>query len=97
LIDSPPALPLTDARLIAQHADGVILVVRAGSTTVDQSVTVQQLFHQDGSHIFGTILNHWDARSEDPSFMTSYMKYAVAQGQTKVKLNVRKRSASAGD
>jgi capsular exopolysaccharide synthesis family protein len=78
LIDSPPVIPLTDARLLAQHADGVILVVRAGTTTPEQSLNVQQCFSQDGTYVFGSILNDWDARAEDPSFMNSYLKYAGA-------------------
>lgn len=78
LIDSPPVIPLTDARLLAQHADGVILVVRAGATTPEQSINVQQCFAQDGTYVFGSILNDWDAKAEDPSFMNSYAKYAGA-------------------
>jgi Mrp family chromosome partitioning ATPase len=78
LIDSPPALPLTDARLLAQHADGVVFIVKAGTTTVEQMLTVQECFQHDGTYIFGSILNHWDARREDPSYLTSYMKYAVS-------------------
>lgn len=99
VIDSPPALPLTDARLLAQHADGVILVVRAGATTVEQSRTVQQQFLQDGTHMIGSILNHWDASSEDPAYMTSYLKYAVASphlAKTKVRLNIKTNSNGVG-
>lgn len=32
LIDSPPVIPLTDAVSLQQHADGCLLVVRAGKT-----------------------------------------------------------------
>jgi succinoglycan biosynthesis transport protein ExoP len=86
LIDSPPVIPLTDARLLAQHADGVILVVRAGATTPEQSINVQQCFAQDGTFVFGSILNDWDARAEDPSFMNSYLKYAGAGAAGKANL-----------
>ena len=85
LIDSPPVIPLTDARLLAQHADGVILVVRAGATTPEQSITVQQCFAQDGTYVFGSILNDWDAKAEDPSFMNSYLKYAGASVSGRMK------------
>ena len=76
LIDSPPALPLTDARLLAQHADGVILVFRAGETSAEQSLAVRKSFAQDGTYVFGSILNGWDAHAEDPAYVNSYLKYA---------------------
>jgi succinoglycan biosynthesis transport protein ExoP len=99
LIDSPPAFPLTDARLIAQHADGVILVIRAGETTAEQSVTVQDCFLKDGTPVFGSILNGWNAKAEDPTFLNSYMKYAIVPGNggaDSTQANSRKRSATAG-
>jgi polysaccharide biosynthesis transport protein len=76
LIDSPPAIPLADARLLARHSDGVILVFRAGETSAEQSLAVRKCFWQDGTHIFGSILNDWNAHTEDPSYVNSYLKYA---------------------
>jgi polysaccharide biosynthesis transport protein len=75
LIDSPPAIPLADSRLIAQHADGVILVLRAGDTGVEQLVSVRKCFQQDGTRIFGSILNDWDEYAEDPCYAKSYTPY----------------------
>jgi capsular exopolysaccharide synthesis family protein len=43
LIDSPPAVPLTDALSLQQHTDGTLLVVRAGHTpreAVEQAVAL---------------------------------------------------------
>ena len=76
LIDSPPAIPLTDVRLLARHADGVILVFRAGETSAEQSITVRRCFAQDGTYVFGSILNDWNAFAEDPAYVNSYLKYA---------------------
>lgn len=41
LVDSPPVMPFADARLLAHHADAVIMVVRAGAapySTVEQAI-----------------------------------------------------------
>jgi Mrp family chromosome partitioning ATPase len=67
---------LTDARLLAREADGVILVFRAGATSAEQSLSVLKSFSQDGTHVFGTILNDWNAVAEDPAYVNSYTKYA---------------------
>ncbi len=78
LVDTPPAIPLSDARLLARHADGVILVLRAGETSVEQSITLRESFFQDGTYVFGSILNNWDADAGDPAYVKSYLKYARA-------------------
>jgi succinoglycan biosynthesis transport protein ExoP len=75
LIDSPPSIPLTDSRLFAKHADGVILICLAGETSVDQLLSVRKCFSNDGSHVIGTILNGWNARAENPSYLHSYADY----------------------
>jgi Mrp family chromosome partitioning ATPase len=35
IVDSPPCLPVADASVMADSCDGVLLVVRAGSTPSD--------------------------------------------------------------
>jgi capsular exopolysaccharide synthesis family protein len=55
LIDSPPVLPLVDALMLKRHADGTLLVARAGHTprkAIEQSLS---LLGQD--HILGIVLN----------------------------------------
>jgi receptor protein-tyrosine kinase len=80
LIDSPPVLPMTDARLLGQHADGVILICRSGQTSMDQLVSIRSSFQLDGTEVMGTILNDWDARGEDPAYVRSYGRYYKAAG-----------------
>ena len=60
LIDTPPVLQVTDARIIGRHVDSVVLVTRAGNTTRDAIVAVKQRFSEDGTRVLGTILNDWN-------------------------------------
>lgn len=57
LIDSPPLLPVTDGGLIAQQADGVLLVVKAGSTKVDQFRGGRDLLSKVNASVLGVLLN----------------------------------------
>ena len=59
LLDTAPALPFPDARLWGRHADGVLLVVRAGITSQEGAVHTCQMFNEDGVPVLGTILNDW--------------------------------------
>ena len=76
LIDSPPLVPLSDARLLGQHADGMILICRAGYTSMEQLSAVQRRLVDDGTTVIGTILNDWNAKSDDPAYLSSYSHYA---------------------
>ena len=62
LIDTPPLLHVSDARLISSQADAVLLVV-APQTSKDAVLLAQQRLAEDGSHLMGTILNNWDPQS----------------------------------
>jgi capsular exopolysaccharide synthesis family protein len=74
LFDTAPALPFPDARLWGRHADGVVLVVRAGVTTRVGAAAACERFLHDGIPVLGTILNDWnpESSSELPYYYKSY-------------------------
>ncbi len=79
LIDTPPMLHMADARIFAGHADGAILVLRAGVTSREQATTARDLFEHDRVRMVGTILNGFDPRSEGRgSYYRSYYQYKQA-------------------
>lgn len=81
LIDTPPVMHLPDARLIANHSDGIVLVFRAGRTSMDQINDVSRLLLDDGATILGAILNDWDPRTLDPQYFSSYYaSYSASAG-----------------
>jgi capsular exopolysaccharide synthesis family protein len=62
LLDTPPALQISDARIIARHADGVVLVARAEQTSRDAFLAVRDRFIEDSTRVLGCILNAWDPK-----------------------------------
>jgi capsular exopolysaccharide synthesis family protein len=61
LLDSPPALLVTDASLLASLCDGVLLVVRAGVTPFDMARKALRMFRN--RPLLGTVLNASTART----------------------------------
>jgi capsular exopolysaccharide synthesis family protein len=62
VIDTPPILPVSDARAVCRHSDGVVLVLRAGCSKIKAAVASTELLRRDGAPILGTVLNDWDPR-----------------------------------
>ena len=62
IIDTPPMLHMSDARVLGRMADGVIIVIRAGRTTRDTVQSTVQRFGEDGTRVIGTILNDWNPK-----------------------------------
>lgn len=56
LIDTPPLLPVTDAAVLAPRADGVLLLVRQGSTTVQDVKAAKDALHAVSGRILGSVL-----------------------------------------
>jgi capsular exopolysaccharide synthesis family protein len=61
ILDSPPAVPVSDASLLANFCDGVLIVVRSNVTPSDVARKVRQEFRD--KQLLGVVLNGVDAES----------------------------------
>lgn len=68
VLDLPPILPLADAHVITQLADGVIMVIRAGHTP--QYIVKRAMAELDTRKVLGVILN--DVSSTSPYYYYYY-------------------------
>ena len=76
LIDTPPTLHMSDTRILARESDGVILVFRASTTTLDAAAMARDLFDRDGIPLIGTILNDFDPQREGwTNYYKDYYRY----------------------
>jgi capsular exopolysaccharide synthesis family protein len=76
IIDTPPMLHMSDARVLGRLADGVIIVIRAGRTTRDTVQSTVQRFGEDGTRVIGTILNDWNPKKhQGGGYGYSYRSY----------------------
>lgn len=75
IIDSPPALPVHDASVLADLADGVLLVVRAGSTHVDDAAKTIKEFRN--KNLLGVVLNQVERSDSYGDHYYDYQTEAV--------------------
>jgi receptor protein-tyrosine kinase len=57
LIDSPPILPVSDARLISPHADAVLLVAASGMTKMSSFAAALEKLRFAGAQVLGIVMN----------------------------------------
>ena len=60
ILDSPPSLPVHDAGILADLADGVLFVIRAGST--DAQIAERTAAEFQGKNLLGVVLNQIEKR-----------------------------------
>jgi succinoglycan biosynthesis transport protein ExoP len=65
VIDTPPALTVTDPIVLSVEADSVILVIRSGKTTKDAVRTAGELLWQVNAPVMGVVVNGIDLGSPD--------------------------------
>ncbi len=64
ILDSPPVLPVADARILAGQADGTIMVLRASHTRRVEVVQAYADLSAAGGRLMGTILVGVDSLSD---------------------------------
>lgn len=74
LIDSPPAVPVSDASVLAKACDGVLMVVRSNATPSDAARKARQQFPDE--QLVGVVLNgtHADEAPYAQYYYESYQK-----------------------
>lgn len=72
VVDAPPLLPVTDAALLAAHADGTLLVARWGKTTREQLAQAVDRLRQVDTEPVGVVLNMTPGRGRAASGAYGY-------------------------
>ena len=80
VIDSPPAVPVSDAGVMANHCDGVLMVVRSNTTPADLARKARAEF--EDKLLLGVVLNGVKGNSAE------YSRYYGAYDRTSEKAEV---------
>ncbi len=74
IIDSPPAVPVSDASVLAKACDGVLMVVRSNATPIDMARRAREEFPDQA--LVGVVLNGTDTESSAYSryYYDAYVK-----------------------
>ena len=75
ILDSPPALAVTDPVVLAQKMDGVIIVVDAGATHEPALIHVLSEMEKAQAHIVGLVLNRFKSGSNSGYYYYYYERY----------------------
>jgi capsular exopolysaccharide synthesis family protein len=65
IIDTPPALVVTDAHILAPKCDGVVFVIRAGKTKKEMAKKALAYLKYSNSPILGIVLNDQKSRKRE--------------------------------
>ncbi len=75
LLDSPPLLQFADAMLLGRITDGVVLVVRSGTTDRAAALATHQRLCESRVRVLGTILNDFRPRGPEAAYYYSKRYY----------------------
>jgi len=73
--DTPPLLQISDAVVLSQRLDGLVLVVRGGKTSKDSLKDAVELLTKAQTDIIGVVLNDIDFKRERYYYGYQYKYY----------------------
>ena len=73
VVDSPPLLNVSDSRILATLVEGVILVVKGGTTPRELAQRAKSYAEDVGANLIGVVLNNLDVRAGDDYYR--YYRY----------------------
>jgi capsular exopolysaccharide synthesis family protein len=76
IIDSPPAVPVSDASLLSNFCDGVLMVVRSNATPFDIAKRARHEFRDE--NLIGVVLN--GIKSDDSPYSRYYYGSSYGRG-----------------
>ena len=70
IIDTPPVLAVTDAQVLANKCDGIVLVVRSNHTEKEDAIKAKGLLANAKGKLLGVVLNA--KKQEDSNYYYYY-------------------------
>lgn len=83
VLDTPPALAVTDATIVGLLADGVVLTMRCGKVTREEARLCRDRLRQAGIKILGSVLNRYRSQRPGVRGYRYYESYAAEQGESR--------------
>jgi|GEM_PF-166434 len=79
LIDTPPLLAVSDPCIVAQHTDGLILVLRMNKNKRNTAKRSTEILQTNNIRVVGLVCNGTDAESEGYSYRDTYGEYLSSE------------------
>lgn len=82
VLDTPPALAVTDATIVGMLVDGVVLTLRSGKVTREEARICRDRLRQAGVKILGAVLNRYKSLQSGKRYKY-YEAYAAEETEPK--------------
>jgi capsular exopolysaccharide synthesis family protein len=83
IIDTPPVTAVTDAAILAQYADGVVIISKAFVTPKELVRAAIETLQKVNSKIFGVVLNNVNMNKEGAYYYQYSYYYYYGDGERK--------------